>query len=254
VRYPWRGARFVYVEHPELARLWLPPIVITLALLVAVGWFALDSRHVVTDWLWSAPTGSDWLASAGRFLRRVLVWIVAALLFGIGVVVVALCTSVIAAPFNDALSEAVESAYLARETPRFTLSRVARDIVRTVGLELLKLLVYAAIMLPLLAIGLLVPAVGPLLQGAVGFGVTALFFAIDHVDWAASRRELSARQRLGWAFAHLRPMLGLGTGVWMLLLLPIVNLIFMPAAVAGGTLMFLDLEPGARAGRSARGS
>jgi CysZ protein len=250
VRYPWRGARFVYVEHPELARLWLPPIVITAVLLVAAGWLALDSRDVVTDWLWSAPTGSDWLASAARFLRGVLGWLVAVVLFGIGVLVVALCSSVIAAPFNDALSEAVESAYLAREAPRFALSRVARDVIRTVGLELLKLLVYAAIMLPLLVIGLLVPAVGPVLQGTIGFGVTALFFAIDYVDWAASRRGLTARQRIGWAFAHLRAMLGLGTGVWLLLLVPFVNLIFMPAAVAGGTLMFLDLEPGSPAGRS----
>jgi CysZ protein len=106
-------------------------------------------------------------------------------------------------------------------------------------------------MLPLLAVSLLAPGVGPIVQGAVGFSFTALFFAIDYVDWAASRRELPARRRLRWAFAHLRPMLGLGTGIWLLLLVPIVNLVFMPAAVAGGTLLFLDLELGAPADRSA---
>ena len=33
-----------------------------------------------------------------------------------------------------------------------------------------------------------------------------------------------------------------GTGVWLFLFVPLVNLLFMPAAVAGGTLLFLELE------------
>jgi CysZ protein len=241
LRYPWRGARFVYVEHPELARLWIPPIIVTLGLLIAAGWIAIDLHADVTDWLWTAPTDSGWWASVERFAHRVLGWLVALVMLGLAVVVVALSSSVIAAPFNDALSEAVESAYFARQPLPFTVGRLARDMVRTVGLELLKLCLYAAVMLPLFAVGLAAPVVGPVLQAAVGFAVTALFFAVDYVDWPASRRELSASQRIRWAFAHLRAMLGLGTGVWLLLFVPLVNLLFMPAAVAGGTLLFLDL-------------
>jgi CysZ protein len=231
----------VYVEHPELARFWIPPVIVTLGLLAAVGWAAIDLHADVTEWLWSAPTGSGWFASAGRFAHRLLGWLVALVMLGLGVVLVALGSSVIAAPFNDALSEAVESAYLARRPLPFSLTRVARDVLRTVGLELLKLCVYAAIMLPLFAIGLVAPVIGPILQATVGFAFTALFFAVDYVDWPASRRDLSAAQRIRWAFAHLRAMLGLGTGVWLLLFVPLLNLLFMPAAVAGGTLLFLDL-------------
>jgi len=240
LRYPWRGARFVYVEHPELARFWIPPIMVTLGLLVAVGWAAIDLHSDVTDWLWSSPTGSGWLASVERFAHRLLGWLVAFVMVGLGVILVALGSSLIAAPFNDALSEAVESAYLARRPLPFSVARVARDVLRTVGLELLKLCVYAAIMLPLFAIGLMVPVIGPILQATVGFGFTALFFAVDYVDWPASRRDLSPAQRIRWAFAHLRAMLGLGAGVWLLLFVPLLNLLFMPAAVAGGTLFFLD--------------
>jgi CysZ protein len=87
------------------------------------------------------------------------------------------------------------------------------------------------------------------LQAAVGFCFTALFFAIDYVDFAASRREFSAGQRMRWAFAHLGAMLGLGTSIWLLLLTPLLNLLFMPAAVAGGTLLFLDLA-GPRVGQT----
>jgi len=38
------------------------------------------------------------------------------------------------------------------------------------------------------------------------------------------------------------PMFGFGTGVWLFLFIPFLNLFFMPAAVAGGTLLYLDLE------------
>ena len=30
--------------------------------------------------------------------------------------------------------------------------------------------------------------------------------------------------------------------MWLFLIVPFVNLLFMPAAVAGGTLLFLELE------------
>jgi CysZ protein len=240
LRYPWRGARFVYVEHPELARFWVPPILVTFGLLVVAGWLAIDVHGAVTEWLWSTPTGSGWLATVERFAHLVLDWLIAALMLGAAVVAVALVSGVIAAPFNDALSEAVESTYLSQPRPSFSLARVARDVVRTVALELLKLCVYAAVMLPLFAVSLAAPVVAPAVQ-VVGFGFTALFFAVDYVDWPAARREWPARARMRWAFSHLRAMLGLGTGVWLLLFVPLLNLLFMPAAVAGGTLLFLDL-------------
>ena len=38
------------------------------------------------------------------------------------------------------------------------------------------------------------------------------------------------------------PVAGFGTGVWVLLFIPLVNLFFMPAAVAGGTMLFLAMN------------
>jgi CysZ protein len=37
-------------------------------------------------------------------------------------------------------------------------------------------------------------------------------------------------------------VVGFGTGVWVLLFIPLVNLFFMPAAVAGGTMLFVALQ------------
>jgi uncharacterized protein involved in cysteine biosynthesis len=45
------------------------------------------------------------------------------------------------------------------------------------------------------------------------------------------------------ALKHWPAMLGLGAAIWALLFVPLLNVLFMPAAVAGGTLLFLDLHP-----------
>lgn len=242
LRYPWRGARFVYVEHRSLLRFWLPPVLITIALITAAVALAFSFEDRLADALWTAPAGSGWFETLLRWLHRAVEWLIAFTLIAFGVIAVAALSSAIAAPFNDALSAAVEQLHAGRPAPAFQLRVLLRDVLRSVAFEALKLAVYGAIMLSLLVFAWLVPGVGAVVQTAVGSVLTALYFAIDHVDWAAGRHGLSVGQRLGFAGRHLRTMLGFGAGVWLLLFVPLVNLLFMPAAVAGGTLLFLDVQ------------
>jgi CysZ protein len=72
--------------------------------------------------------------------------------------------------------------------------------------------------------------------------LTAVYLGVDYIDWPAARRDWSVRDRLSFARAELPAVAGFGTGVWILLFVPLVNLFFMPAAVAGGTMLFLSLE------------
>ncbi|MGD8860009.1 MAG: EI24 domain-containing protein [Myxococcales bacterium] len=243
--FPFRGARFVYLEHPGLARFWVPPILMTGVALVGVTWFAITHRGDLLDGVWTIPTGEGLMAALGRWVYRFVEWVLALVMLLVGAVVVALSTSVLAAPFNDALSEAVEGLQTGRGPMAFSAAKMLRDVGRTVGLELGKLCTYLAIMGPLFLLSLALPVVGPALYAGVGFFLTAMFFAIDHVDWPASRRDIPVGRRLRAAVEDLRPMLGLGMGVWLFMYVPLLNLLFMPAAVAGGTLMFLELHPDA---------
>ena len=240
--YVLRGFRYVYAEHPGLFRYWLPPILLTLLSLGALAYMVLDLRSGLLDGVWLAPQGDGLLDGIVRAGRAVLQWALAALLFALGVVVVALLTNLLAAPFNDALSQRVERLYLGKEPPTTGLSSVLTDAGRTLALEARKLALYAVIMLPLLALSLLLPVVGPALYSAAGFGFTVFFLAGDYVDWPAGRAGLTPRGRLRFASRHLRAMFGFGAGVWVLLFVPLLNLLFMPAAVAGGTLLFHDLR------------
>jgi len=163
-------------------------------------------------------------------------------LWTVGILAVVMLTNVVAAPFNDFLSEEVERIVTGKQGPPFSLKVILRDTVRTVGLEILKLVIYAMIMIPLFLLAQLLPAVGHVIYSVFAFLFTALYFAVDYLDWPASRRNRSVTYRFGLLTDHFMPMFGFGTGVWLFLFIPLVNLLFMPAAVAGGTLLFLDVE------------
>lgn len=245
--YPLRGARFVYVEHRRLAKFWLPPIALSLLAFCAVIWLAIGVHERFAEELWATPVGEGWFEVVKQFLHRVLSWLIAIALISAGALVVALGASVIAAPFNDALSEAVEVIAAGGTAAPFSLSRMLRSLGRTLGLELGKWLLYAAIMGPLLILNWLLPGPGSLLYLVAGTSITALFFAVDYLDFSASRHDFTLRQRARLTRTHLRSAMGLGLGIWVLLFIPVVNLLFMPAAVAGATLLFLDLLPDEKA-------
>jgi CysZ protein len=177
-------------------------------------------------------------------LHRLLSWLIAIALISAGALCVALGTSVIAAPFNDALSEAVEVIAASRTPAPFSVARMLRSLGRTLGLELGKWMLYASVMGPLFILNWLLPGPGSVLYLVAGTSITALFFAVDYLDFSAARHDFTLRQRALLARTRLRSVMGLGFGIWALLFIPVINLLFMPAAVAGATLLFLDLQPG----------
>ncbi len=245
--YAARGMRFVYWQHPALARYWVFPIVITGVALVGVFYGAGTVYHRTGDavWLlfpqsWSEATG--WLGGLLSALRW-LIELVAGILFTVlGLILVFLLSSVVAAPFNDALSEAVENILTGQPAPPFSFRRMIADIARTIRMEILKVSVYVIIVGPMFLASFFIPGLGQIIS-LVGFALTAVYLGIDYIDWPAARRDWSVRDRVAFSRRQLPAVAGFGTGVWFLLFIPLVNLLFMPAAVAGGTMLFVALQP-----------
>lgn len=246
--YALRGMRFVYVQHPKLARYWLFPVLITGLALLAVFYGAGSYNEDVGAALWSLfpeswNEATGWLGGLLSALRWVIELIAALLIVLLGLVLVLLMSSVLAAPFNDALSEAVEHILTGKPAPPFSFRRMLADIARTVRLELGKALLYAVVVGPMFLASFVVPGVGQVIS-LVGFALTAIYLGIDYVDWPAARRDWSVGDRVRFTRRQLPAVAGFGTGVWVFLFIPLVNLLFMPAAVAGGTMLFVDLELG----------
>lgn len=245
--YALRGARFVYSQHPILVRYWSFPILITGLALAAVFWGAVSFHDDLASMVWSLlphrwVEATGWVRGLVSALRWLFGLIAGTLLMLLGSILVVLSSSIVAAPFNDALSEAVERMVIGRGAPRFSLRRVIADVVRTIRLEVLKALVYVVVVGPMFLASFFLPGIGQALS-LVGFTLSALYLGIDYVDWPAARRDWTVSDRVRSVRRHLPAVLGFGASVWVLLFIPLVNLFFMPAAVAGGTMLFLDLHP-----------
>lgn len=236
--YPFKGARFVFFKHPELVKYWIVPICLTLIALVLVFRGAWEWRDDVVGWIWSEPTGDDFWAGVARFFHGLVEIVAAVAMMLLGIVVVYLVTAPLAAPFKAALSDKVDEIVSGVPSPKVTVKDLAIDVFRTVSYEI----GYFVITLVLWIASLLLPVVGQIIVSVITFVITALYFGVDYIDWPASRRGHGLIHRFGLAWRHFLPMMGYGTGVWLFMLIPFVNLFFMPAAVAGGTLLYIDLE------------
>ncbi len=229
--YALRGMRFVYLKHPKLARYWLFPVLITGFALVAVFYGAGSYSEDIGAALWSLFPESwnevtGWVGGLLSALRWVVEMVAAILIVLLGLVLVLL------------LSEHILTG---KPAPPFSFGRMLADIVRTVRLELGKALLYLAVVGPMFLASFFIPGVGQVIS-LVGFALTAVYLGIDYVDWPAARRDWSVGDRVAFTRRQLPAVAGFGTGVWVLLFIPLVNLLFMPAAVAGGTMLFIELE------------
>jgi CysZ protein len=210
--------RFVYLQHPKLARYWVFPVLITGLALVAVFAGAGSYYDDLGDAVWSLFPES-WNEATGWIggLLTALRWLIE-LIAGL---LIMLLTGELAPPFS--------------------LRRMMADLVRSVRLELLKVLVYVAVVGPMFLASFFIPGLGQVIS-LIGFALTAVYLGIDYVDWPAARRNWSVGDRVSFTRRQLPAVAGFGTGVWLLLFIPLINLLFMPAAVAGGTMLFIALQ------------
>jgi CysZ protein len=248
--YAFKGLGFVFGKHPELARIWIFPIFLTFLAFIGAVWGAWELQDDLVNLIWEDPTGDGFLDSAGRVAHGFLELIAFLMLLVTSFFVVLGLSTVLAAPFNDALSEEVEHLTTGRKGPPFSWLALLRDVVRTVALELVKFFLWAGVMIPLFVMSFALPVAGQILYSVVGYLFTSLYFAIDYIDWPAARRNKALSYRSKVLTERFAACFGFGSGVFLLLWVPFLNLFFMPAAVAGGTLLFLDLEgqgPGATA-------
>lgn len=148
-------------------------------------------------------------------------------------------------PFSEVISRRVEAERTdglpGESTAGLVRAGVAVGREVSVGMlhGLLLLPVKIAILVALLPL-VVVPVVGPMIWwGLPG----ALFHAFDFLDLPTARRGYSFGEKLSFLQRHGYEALGLGLGVCLIIAIPILNLVLLPAAAAGATLLYLELEP-----------
>lgn len=146
-------------------------------------------------------------------------------------------TNIFAAPFNGFLAEKIQRD-AGLNIPEESISSV---IVRTLAREMRKLLYfigYGILVSFLLFLLTFIPFVN-LLVPVLGFIWMCWCLAIQYLDYSADNNQQSFTQLRKEAKKPWISTFGFGGIIALLLMVPIVNIFVMPAAVAGGTLLWL---------------
>lgn len=234
---PFRGANYLFrgfsmIMEPGLRTFVIIPLAINVVLFAAAiyAMVQLFSSWVayLLNWMPDWLNFLDWLLWPA-FALLVLVVIY----FGFGIV-----ANFIAAPFNGILSERVEQrlrgATLADDDWKTILATVPRSLQR----ELAKLLYMLPRFLLLLLITF-IPVVG-LFSPVLWFLFGAWMMAIQYCDYPMDNNHVSFTKLREHLKAKRLTSLGFGGVVSTGMVIPILNLIIMPAAVVGATIFWVE--------------
>jgi CysZ protein len=220
------------VLSPGLRLFVLLPLAINLILFIGLIGFAVQEFN---GWLHALmPNPDGWLSFLSWILWPVFFVLILLMVF----FTFTTLANIIAAPFNGFLSEKVEVVVRGEDPfPPFRWSELVAMVPRTLGRELRKL----GYFLPR-AIGLFILSFIPGLNIIAAplwvlFGIWMM--CVQYIDYPADNNKLGWNEMLAWLREKRWQSLGFGGSVYLALLIPGVNVVMMPAAVAGATLFWV---------------
>jgi CysZ protein len=151
--------------------------------------------------------------------------------------------SALAAPFNDVISQKTEEIVSGRldETP-FSMTRLLKDSGRGIAHSFKILGIYIGMLILALPLFLL-PGIGAVLYSVVSVLLASYMLSYEYLGYPMDRRRVSFREKRRFLRSHIRSTIGFGLGSVAAASIPFVNLMMIPAAVVGGTLLFMRLTP-----------
>ncbi|MNF62315.1 putative sulfate transport protein CysZ [compost metagenome] len=226
------GEGLKLVLSPGLRLFVLLPLTVNLLLFGALIGFAVQEFSGWVDAF--MPSLPDWLSFLQYILWPLFVLLVVVLVF----FSFTMLANIIAAPFNGFLAEKVEVVVRGQDDfPAFSWAELMAMIPRTVGRELRKLAYFlprAAALLILSFIPVVNLVAAPLW---ILFGIWMM--AVQYIDYPADNHKLGWNEMLAWLREKRWQSLGFGGITYLALMIPFVNILMMPAAVAGATLFWV---------------
>ncbi|MET4695593.1 sulfate transporter CysZ [Endozoicomonas lisbonensis] len=177
-----------------------------------------------------------WIPTWLSFLEYLLWPILSMAVLGVVFFTFTILGNLIAAPFNGLLAEKVQRLNGADDLPDYELKDWLVLLPRTVCRELRKLVYYLPKALVLLVLSI-IPVVN-LVSPVLWFLFNSWMMSIQYCDYAADNRGVSFNDMLVRLREQRSGVWGFGATVSLVLLVPFINLVIMPAAVVGSTLLW----------------
>jgi len=236
---PWymlRGASFLR-DHRSLWKYAAAPMVMSVLIL---GGSYILLYHLYTSLAHSFESRA-WYGGILYYVLLVALTLTVAIVF---FVVFGRIVSALAAPFNEVISRKTDELVTGiRDDTAFSLPELLRDSGRSLWHSLRILFLYVGLLLCSLVL-LLIPVLGGILYPCACALISALLLAYEYLGYPMDRRKFSWQQKGEFVRSRFGPILGFGLGVLVSASIPVINLLFIPIAAVGGTLLFLDLNRG----------
>lgn len=223
---------FKLIQQPGLKRYIIIPLIINIILFAGLFLFFRHIYSEMTQWMLGLlPAWLQWIGS--------ILWII----FFIGFFFLIIYTFVtlanlIAAPFNSLLAEKVEFHLTGIARDNQSIGQAIKDTPRIIARQIAILGYYIprALVLIILFFIPIIQVIAPVLW----FLFHAQFMTLQYIDYPTDNQRIPIKEvRLK---LHQKPALSytFGMSVLVLSMIPILNFIVMPAAVAGATRMWIN--------------
>jgi CysZ protein len=234
--YILKGADFVWQHRREMGKYVAAPLAIG-TLLVGCSYWVL--YHYFFRLVGSYAEG-EWYIQIAYYLVLIIASLFALVVFFF---LFARIASALSAPFNDLISQRTEQLVRGsfEESP-FSLQLLMKDSARTIGHSFKILGIYVILLLAGLPL-LIIPGLGALLFSVYSTLLSSYMLAYEYLGYPMDRRRYSFSDKGKFLRSRIVSVIGFGLGSLAAASIPVVNLFFIPAAAAGGTLLFLDLNP-----------
>lgn len=222
---------FTLIMQPGLKRFVFIPLLINtflfIGLFILTHYFFNQINHWILSFL---PSWLQWIGG--------ILWVV----FFIGFFLIAIYTFVtlanlIAAPFNSLLAEKVQEHLTGKTINSLSLWATLKDTPRIIGRQFAILGYYIPRAIVLLLL-FFIPII-QIIAALIWFLFNAWFMTLQYVDYPTDNQRISF-QKMRQQLQQQRGLsLSFGIGVLVLTMIPVVNFIAMPAAVAGATALWV---------------
>lgn len=237
---PLRGANFflrglAMLPEKGIRHFVVVPLLINIFLFTGAIWLLFDQMGYWIDYLLSSILPDwDWL----QFLRYLLWPLIAALVLISVYYSFSVVANIIAAPFNGILSEKVEQRLRGVTITDSGWKEILALIPRTVARELSKLFYYLPRLLFLMILTF-IPVLG-MVAPVLLFLFGCWMMAIQYCDYPMDNNRVSFRDMKDSLKQRRLTSVGFGGLISVGMMIPLLNLLIMPAAVVGATIFWVE--------------
>ena len=231
--YSVAGFRLIFI--PGIRRYLIVPFLINTILFSLIIIYGAGEISELVIWL---EAKWEWLSWIQWLIWPLFIILVLTLVFFCFVIV----ANLIGSPFNGLLSEAVEKILLNQSDSNNDLPDTRglsiNEILRSISSEIRKFTYIIVRTIPLMVL-FVVPII-QVFAPFIWFLFAAWVMALEYLEYPLGNRGIVFADVRALISQHRTLSMGFGMGISFLTMVPLINFVVMPVAVAGATKLYLD--------------